>query len=65
VKEWRVIYSTEVEIVFGEDEMKSVEDLQGFFEYMTREESIDSWIRESVRDGNFEVKQVRIEEMKR
>ena len=58
MKVHRVIYTVEVEVCFSDDEMTSKEDLRGFF---SMPDCKDSWVRESVHGGNFEIVGTRIE----
>jgi len=57
----RIIYTVEVEVVFTDDEMQSQEDIQGFFDYVTKDSCKDEWVAESVREGNFTITGTRFE----
>jgi hypothetical protein len=59
----RIIYTVECEVTFTDAELKDVEDLRSFRDYVTSPRDQDSWVTESVRDGNFVVKNVRYERM--
>jgi hypothetical protein len=57
----KIVYTVECEITFTDDEVQSQEDLRGFRDYVMKPECKDSWVAESVREGNFVVTGTRYE----
>ena len=65
MKVHHIVYTVEVEVSFHDDEMKSEEDLRGFFNYVSNPNSIDNWVAESVHGGDFSVVGIRFESKER